>query len=171
MIVFGFITLLCASTVILAASPLSNTDVLQLGPSSNVSVLTASAIPRPACYSRLRLDKPKLNQRSCQMVWNWWVLQEEAGKIVQKHEWVQPNDNTGHLVPPENREYYVGCVISVYSRTPGARARFSYESILQAADRIESTCASGRGGKTQIYDTPVSAIPGWFVKLESWEKR
>lgn len=72
---------------------------------------------------------------------------------------------------PENREYYIGCVISVYSGTPGARARFSYESVLQAADRIESTCASGRGGKTQIYDTPGSAVPGWFVKLESWEKR
>ena len=71
-------------------------------------------------------------------------------------------------MPPNERERYIGCALSVYSRTPRARARFTYHDVLQAADSINVACrGAGRGGKVQLYnEAHDSVIPGWYVKLE-----
>ena len=139
----------------------------------NETLVSAGTSSRTACYSRFRLDKPKLMVRGCQMVWNWQGEAEREGILYQQLDWIQPNDARGLFVPPSHRERYVGCVILVYSGTPGAQARFSFEDVMLIAGRIYRDCeSSGRGGRRALFsEAQGRTVPGWFVKLESWVRQ
>ena len=64
-------------------------------------------------------------------------------------------------------------MISVYSRAPGAHARFSFEDVMLIAGRIHGDCeSSGRGGRRALFsEAQGRVVPGWFVKLESWVRQ
>ena len=168
--IFSTLALLSAAGLAVATTIPPGMTLLQPTSAINETMVSAGASSRTACYSRFRLDKPKLVARSCQMVWNWQGEAEREGILDQQRDWIQPNDARGHLIPPNSGERYGGCVLSVYSRAPGAHARFSFEDVMLIARRIYGDCASSqRGGRRALFsEAEGRLVPGWFVKLESW---
>lgn len=150
------------------AAPPINTDIFLPGSPTNTTTVTSNVGSNVNCYSKYRYSKPKLIPRSCQMVSNWRAAERQAARLGQVQDWIQPNDYTGHLIPQNDRENYDGCRISVFARTPGARARVSLEAILQVSDQIYRSCErSGRGGTSRLVGDDDRPVPDWFVKLDS----
>ena len=63
----------------------------------------------------------------------------------------------------------MGCVVTVYSRIPGAQGAFTLSSVELAARNIifQKCRGNGRGGKSEILDAPRGVVPGWYVKVEA----
>ena len=171
--VFGILALLSAASLTIATTIPPGMSLSQTPSTDNETTVSAVPSSQTACYSRFRVDKPKLVARSCQMVWNWEGEAERQGILGRQRDWEQPDVARVHLIPPNNRERYDGCVISVYSGTAGAHARFSFEDVMLNAGRIHHDCeSSGRGGKRALFNEEEGRLVlGWFVKLESWVRQ
>lgn len=133
----------------------------------NGTHLSASMSSGPQCYTNL--FKPKLNIRNCYMVSRWRSQIEREGILENQRGWTQANNRRGYLIPPNNRQQYIGCMISVYSeKPPGTHAEFSYGDVLIITETIIQLCmSSGRVGYWRIYnEVEDRVVPGWFVNVQ-----
>lgn len=153
-----------------AAAPPNDTPTLSPPLPSNISTLTTHHLPRPDCYSRFAIDKPRLLIQECATALHWFNNRPDRSNPLL---WVQPSErDLVHIVYPPTVHDNNGCVISVYSRIPGATARFSLQDVAQGISRVLRTCERvGRGGKVQIYDAVGEGmVQGWYAKVDNQMK-